>query len=118
MLPARKFVWWYNGHPHGGDVGVDLAAVRSVAVLGVGNVALDCARLLLAPEQRLAPTDVADRAVSQLRRSAVQNVHLVARRSPAEVRLLETASAPRQHFTGGACTLNACCLSDGSPSFC
>ena len=88
VLPARKFVWWYNGHPHGGDVGVDLAAVRSVAVLGVGNVALDCARLLLAPEQRLAPTDVADRALSQLRQSAVQDVHLVARRSPAEVRLV------------------------------
>jgi adrenodoxin-NADP+ reductase len=85
VLPARKFVWWYNGHPHGGDVHVDLAAVRSVAVLGLGNVALDCARLLLAPPQRLAPTDVAGRALSQLRQSAVRDVHLVARRSPAEV---------------------------------
>jgi adrenodoxin-NADP+ reductase len=91
VLPARKFVWWYNGHPHGGDVGVNLAAVRSVAVLGVGNVALDCARLLLAPEQRLAPTDVADRALSQLRQSAVQDVHLVARRSPAEVKAIRAS---------------------------
>lgn len=85
VLPARKFVWWYNGHPHSGDVNVDLSAVRSVAVLGLGNVALDCARLLLAPPERLAPTDVAERALQQLRRSAVQDVHLIARRSPVEV---------------------------------
>jgi len=84
-------VWWYNGHPHGGDVGVDLSGVRSVAVLGLGNVALDCARLLLGPPERLAASDVAERALQQLRRSGVREVHLIARRGPAEVRDLADA---------------------------
>ena len=60
---------------------------RSVAILGIGNVALDCARVLLAPPDHLAATDIADRALQQLRRSGVRDVHLIARRSHSEVRL-------------------------------
>ncbi len=60
---------------------------RSVAILGIGNVALDCARVLLAAPDHLAATDIADRALQQLRRSGVRDVHLIARRSHSEVPL-------------------------------
>ncbi|KAL6753641.1 hypothetical protein V8C86DRAFT_2723128 [Haematococcus lacustris] len=66
VLSAREFVWWYNGHPDAQHLQLDLAAVRSVAVCGIGNVALDCARILLQPPARLQPTDIADHALAAL----------------------------------------------------
>jgi len=105
VLPARRFVWWYNGHPAGASEEVDLANVRSVAILGLGNVALDCARVLLTPPEQLAPTDIAERALHQLRRSNVETVHLIARRShaeaactPKELREITALVGPNVHF--------------------
>ena len=83
-LAAREFVNWYNGHPEAGSPGVELDAVTSVAIVGLGNVALDCARLLLKPAADLATTDVAPDAHAALKRSAVQEVHIVGRRGPMQ----------------------------------
>ena len=85
VLSAREFVWWYNGHPHVSPDAVNLANVESVAIFGVGNVALDCARVLLSPPERFEHTDIAAHALQQLRNSAVRHVHLVARRGPVQV---------------------------------
>ena len=60
--------------------------VRRVAVLGLGNVAVDCARMLLQAPARLAATDVAGHALAQLARSAVRSVDLIGRRGPVQVR--------------------------------
>lgn len=57
-----------------------------MAILGVGNVALDCARLLISAPDRLESTDIAERGLSQLRNSSVEEVHLIARRSHSEVK--------------------------------
>eukprot|EP00198_Chlamydomonas_reinhardtii_P004065 XP_001693401.1 NADP adrenodoxin-like ferredoxin reductase [Chlamydomonas reinhardtii] len=85
VLSAREFVWWYNGHPDARHLPVDLSQVESVAICGIGNVALDCARALLAPAARFQPTDMAGHALRQLAGgSAVRRVHLVARRGPVQ----------------------------------
>ena len=55
-------------------------------VCGIGNVALDCARLLLRGDQALSRTDMASHALGALRGSGVKHVHLVARRGPVQVR--------------------------------
>ncbi|KAF6253362.1 hypothetical protein COO60DRAFT_1273754 [Scenedesmus sp. NREL 46B-D3] len=81
---AREFVWWYNGHPDQRDLPVDLSRVESVAVCGIGNVALDCARILLRPVSELATTDVARHALKQLQHSKVRQVQLCARRGPVQ----------------------------------
>jgi hypothetical protein len=81
---AREFVWWYNGHPDQACLPVDLSRVHAVAVAGIGNVALDCARLLLRPPGDLEHTDVARHALEQMRRSSVKQVHLCARRGPVQ----------------------------------
>jgi len=52
-------------------------------VVGLGNVALDCARLLLRSPADLAATDAAPAARAALAGSAVRTVHLLARRGPA-----------------------------------
>lgn len=85
VFAAREFVWWYNGHPDQEHLPVDLSRVESVAVCGIGNVALDCARVLLRPVDELAGTDIARHALQQLRNSKVQQVHLCARRGPVQV---------------------------------
>ena len=81
---ASDFVGWYNGHPDHRGHAFDLARARRVAIVGNGNVALDVARILLAPPDALAATDIAPSALAALRGSAVQEVLLLGRRSVAE----------------------------------
>ncbi|KAL4420950.1 hypothetical protein ABPG77_004579 [Micractinium sp. CCAP 211/92] len=84
VFSAREFVWWYNGHPAYRHLPIDLSRMRSVAIAGLGNVAVDCARVLLKTADDLAGTDICSHAVEQLRRSAVQEVHLLGRRGPVQ----------------------------------
>ena len=85
VLSAREFVWWYNGHPEYANLRLDLSKIQSVAICGLGNVAVDCARILLQSAERLASTDIAEHALQQLRNSSVQEVHLIGRRGPVQV---------------------------------
>ena len=57
--PATAFVAWYNGHPDFQDCAFDLSHERAV-VVGNGNVAIDCARMLALTAEELAPTDTVD----------------------------------------------------------
>ncbi len=81
--PATEFVAWYNGHPDYRDCRFDLRQERA-AVVGVGNVAVDVARILCRTSDELAPTDVADYALEALSRSRIREVYLLGRRGPAQ----------------------------------
>ncbi|HEY3064407.1 MAG TPA: FAD-dependent oxidoreductase [Methylomirabilota bacterium] len=81
--PATEFVAWYNGHPDYRDYQFDLSQER-VAVVGVGNVAVDVARILSRSPAELAVTDIADHALEALRASRVKEVYLLGRRGPAQ----------------------------------
>ena len=80
---ATEFVAWYNGHPDYRDCHFDLSG-ESAAVIGVGNVAIDVARILCRSYEELAVTDIADYALEALRRSRIRNVYLIGRRGPAQ----------------------------------
>ena len=80
---ATEFVAWYNGHPDYAGATFDLTQ-REVAVVGIGNVAMDVARILAKPPQLLAATDLADHALQALATSQVQTIHIVARRGPVQ----------------------------------
>lgn len=82
---ATEFVSWYCGHP---DTRVDAFSrtASSVAVVGMGNVAVDVARILLKPADELARTDVPQHVLDVLRTSTVEEVHLIGRRGPAEAK--------------------------------
>lgn len=95
---AREFVSWYNGHPDFARHEFDLSS-KQVAILGNGNVALDVARALAQPAHEYASTDMADHAIQELASSAVRDVVIIARRSPAEAactvpELLELCQLP------------------------
>jgi len=81
--PATEFVAWYNGHPDYRDCVFDLSQ-ESVAVVGVGNVAVDVVRILCRTPEELAATDIADYALDALRKSRVKEVYLLGRRGPAQ----------------------------------
>jgi ferredoxin/flavodoxin---NADP+ reductase len=80
---ATSLVGWYNGHPDFVETKFSLAAERAV-VIGMGNVALDVARILLHDRDELAKTDISDVALAALRESPVREVVLLGRRGPAQ----------------------------------
>jgi ferredoxin/flavodoxin---NADP+ reductase len=80
---ATTFVGWYNGHPDYPDFEFDLDCER-VVVVGNGNVALDCARMLALSAEELRKTDTADHAIDVLTSDAVKEVVILGRRGPAQ----------------------------------
>ncbi|MDH5199174.1 MAG: FAD-dependent oxidoreductase, partial [Gemmatimonadota bacterium] len=81
--PATEFVAWYNGHPEFRHHVFDLS-VRRAAVIGVGNVAVDVARLLCRTPEELAATDIAPYAEAALAASGIREVYLLGRRGPVQ----------------------------------
>jgi len=81
--PATEFVAWYNGHPDFQQLEFDLNVERAV-VVGVGNVALDVARMLALSPEELAPTDTSDAAIAAINASPVREIVVVGRRGPAQ----------------------------------
>jgi ferredoxin--NADP+ reductase len=81
--PATDFVAWYNGHPDYREHRFDLSQER-VAVVGVGNVAIDVVRILARMPEELAATDISDEALEALRASRVREVYLLGRRGPVQ----------------------------------
>lgn len=101
---ALAFTGWYNGHPLHAQQKFDLAH-RSAVIVGFGNVALDIARILLREPDSLRRTDIASDAMNTLAQSKITDVHLVARRGPADVRcspdvLREVLELPGVEVTG------------------
>ncbi len=83
-FPATRFVGWYNAHPE--DLGLNPnLKVERAAVVGAGNVAIDILRLLISLPERLAPTDISDQALEQLRASSIKEVDVLVRRGPWDV---------------------------------
>lgn len=85
VCSATDFVSWYSGHP---DAAVDrfaLTAERAV-VIGVGNVALDVARMLCRTPDELRRTDVPEHVVEVLAASTVREIVIVGRRGAADAK--------------------------------
>jgi ferredoxin--NADP+ reductase len=80
---ATEFVAWYNGHPDYKERQFDLSKEK-VAIIGVGNVAVDVARILCRSEQELRKTDIAEYALEKLINSKVKEVYMIGRRGPAQ----------------------------------
>jgi ferredoxin--NADP+ reductase len=82
-MSATEFVAWYNGHPDAAARELVLNA-SGVAVVGVGNVALDVSRILVKTADELRESDIAAHALDALERSHVRDVWVLGRRGPAQ----------------------------------
>jgi len=80
-LSAADFVPWYNGHPDYVNCDVILNGKNAI-VIGAGNVAMDCGRMLALDPAELDSTDTADYALAAFHQSSIRNVTIVGRRGP------------------------------------
>jgi adrenodoxin-NADP+ reductase len=89
VLSAREFVAWYNGHPDFVHIGAKVQEAlsfcdgdsSSIVVIGQGNVALDCARILAKSRAALEDTDIASHALPVLDSGGNdRSIHIVGRR--------------------------------------
>jgi len=80
---ATDLVGWYNGHPDHRHHRLDLSC-EAVAIVGIGNVAMDVARILTQDAELLAKTDAPSYAVDALRSSRIKRVYLLGRRGPVQ----------------------------------
>jgi ferredoxin--NADP+ reductase len=82
---ATDFVNWYCGHPDIDPEAFTLDA-EAVAVIGVGNVAVDVARILARDPAELRGTDVPQPVLEALMASKVRDVYMIGRRGPAQAK--------------------------------
>lgn len=82
-MSATEFVAWYNGHPDAAAREMLLHA-SGVAVVGVGNVALDVSRILAKTPGELRESDIAPHALPALEASQVRDIFILGRRGPAQ----------------------------------
>jgi ferredoxin--NADP+ reductase len=92
---ATEFVAWYNGHPDYQRLVFDLNVERAV-VIGIGNVALDVARMLALTREELAPTDATDASIDAIANSSIREIVVVGRRGPAQA----SFTTPELHEMG------------------
>ncbi len=102
--PATEFVAWYNGHPEFRNYEFDLSVERA-AVVGVGNVAVDVARILCRTPEELAKTDITDYAGEALRNSNIREVHVLGRRGPAQAAFTNPEVRELGELTGADVTV-------------
>ena len=79
-----------------------ISQTKRVVVIGQGNVALDCARLLAKPLQSLQSTDLTAASLEQLATSTVTDIHVMGRRGHVQAaftikELRELTKIPRVH---------------------
>ncbi|MDX1631475.1 MAG: FAD-dependent oxidoreductase [Thermoanaerobaculia bacterium] len=84
-ISSTEFVAWYNSHPDLADAHYPLHHER-VAVVGIGNVAMDVSRMLAKPVEELAKTDISDAALEEMERSRVREIDVLARRGPVQAK--------------------------------
>lgn len=81
---SAAFVGWYNGHPQFKDLDVDLTR-RHAVVIGMGNVALDVARILAKTETEFEGSDIVAHALDALRDSNIETITILGRRGPHQI---------------------------------
>ena len=84
VVGSGEFVGWYNGHPEFADLDPQLGGTHA-AVIGAGNVALDCARILSKTAHEFEGSDIVGHALQALNKSANRTITILGRRGPHQV---------------------------------
>jgi NADPH-dependent glutamate synthase beta subunit-like oxidoreductase len=84
VVGSAEFVGWYNGHPEFADLDPPLGGSHT-AVIGNGNVALDCARILSKTRHEFEGSDIVGHALDALDHSAIRTITILGRRGPHQI---------------------------------
>ncbi len=84
VFGSAAFVGWYNGHPEFAALDPDLSG-KTAVVIGMGNVALDVARILAKTRAEFAGSDIVGHALAALEGSRIERIVLLGRRGPHQI---------------------------------
>jgi ferredoxin--NADP+ reductase len=84
VIGSAEFVGWYNGHPEFADLDPFVGGSHA-AVVGNGNVALDCARILAKTCHEFEGSDIVGHALDALDGSAIRTITILGRRGPHQI---------------------------------
>ena len=84
VIGSAGFVGWYNGHPEFAQLDPDISGKHAV-VVGMGNVALDVARILSKSQHEFAGSDIVAHALEALRESNIETISILGRRGPHQI---------------------------------
>ncbi|HEX7710601.1 MAG TPA: FAD-dependent oxidoreductase [Sphingomonadaceae bacterium] len=84
VFGSAAFVGWYNGHPQFAALDPDLSG-KTAVVIGMGNVALDVARILAKTPEEFAGSDIVGHALDRLRGSNIEHIVILGRRGPHQI---------------------------------
>ena len=84
VFGSAAFVGWYNGHPQFAELNPDLSG-KAAVVIGMGNVALDVARILAKTTAEFAGSDIVAHALDALAASKIERIVILGRRGPHQI---------------------------------
>ena len=84
VFGSAAFVGWYNGHPQFAQLNPDLSD-RHAVVIGMGNVALDVARILSKTDSEFEGSDIVTHALEALAGSNLETITILGRRGPHQI---------------------------------
>lgn len=84
VFGSAAFVGWYNGHPEFAQLDPEVGGSHAV-VIGMGNVALDVARILAKCEEEFAGSDIVGHALETLRGKGIERITILGRRGPHQI---------------------------------
>ena len=98
---SAAFVGWYNGHPEFAALDPDLSGHTAV-VIGMGNVALDVARILSKTREEFAGSDIVGHALERLMASHIRRIVILGRRGPHQIMMTPKELGELGHLTRAA----------------
>ena len=111
---AAAFVGWYNGHPDFRTLDPNLD-VRAAVVIGNGNVAVDCARVLAKTPEEMAATDLTDYAAEAIHNAPLTDIYMCGRRGPGDAKFTNVELREMGELLDCAPVVDARQLEEGVP---
>lgn len=106
VVGSAEFVGWYNGHPDFADLDPPLDGTHA-AVIGNGNVALDCARILSKTRHEFEGSDIVGHALDALDNSSIRTVTILGRRGPHQIAMTPKELGELGHLEGAVPIIEA-----------
>jgi ferredoxin--NADP+ reductase len=98
---SAAFVGWYNGHPLFANLDPDVSGHTAV-VIGMGNVALDVARILCKTREEFAGSDIVSHALDVLEGSKIRRIVILGRRGPHQIMMTPKELGELSHLARAA----------------
>lgn len=98
VVGSAAFVGWYNGHPDHAELDPEIDG-SDIVIIGNGNVALDCARILAKSADEFVGSDIVSHALERLAAARPNSITVVGRRGPHQIAMTPKELGELGHLT-------------------